>query len=280
MSRYRRAAVLAAWIVAGVFLFSSATPAALADSNGAIAKVRKKAKSPKSKEKPATQKKAASEPAPDKKANAGKSKSEEKYDDFNEDSQAYEHAAKSETKPAKVAEKAAKAAEKSVQKLAAYTAPAKTVVRFSLHGEYPEGPSEDGMFGDLQPTLGKLIERLNKAAADKEVRAVWLRVEDLELGRGKVNEVRAAIARVRKAGKPVYAELTSANTGAYLVAVGLRSCLHARLRRAHPARGPRRSDLLQGPAGQAGPEVRRLADGQIQRRRRAAESHEHERPPA
>jgi protease-4 len=74
------------------------------------------------------------------------------------------------------------------------------------------------MFGDLQPSLGKLIERLDEAKSDKEVAAVWLRIEDLDLGRGKVNEVRAAIARLRKAGKPVYAELTSADTGAYLVA--------------------------------------------------------------
>ena len=74
------------------------------------------------------------------------------------------------------------------------------------------------MFGDLQPSLGKLIDRLDEAKDDKEVKAVWLRMEDLELGRGKVNEIRAAIARVRKAGKPVYAQLTSADTGAYLIA--------------------------------------------------------------
>ena len=114
--------------------------------------------------------------------------------------------------------------------------PPTTVVRFSLNGEYPEGPSEGGLFGDLQPSLGKLIERLDEAKADKEVSAVWLRIEDLELGRGKVNEVRAAIARVRKAGKPVYAELTSADTGAYLVASACDHDLHARLRRAHRAR--------------------------------------------
>ena len=127
------------------------------------------------------------------------------------------------------------------------------------------------MFGDLQPSLGKLIERLDEAKADKEVAAVWLRIEDIELGRGKVNEVRAAIARVRKAGKPVYAELTSADTGAYLVASACDSCLHARLRHAHRARRAHGSDLLQGPSGQAGPEVRRLADGQVQGLRRTDE---------
>ncbi len=133
-----------------------------------------------------------------------------------------------------------------------------------MSGEYPEGPTEAGPFGDMQPSLGKLIERLDEAKSDKDVRAVWLRIEDLELGRGKVNEVRAAIARVRKAGKPVYAELTSADTGAYLVAS---ACDHVFM----PVSGVlivpgvrAGSDLLQGPAGQAGPEVRRLADGQVQ----------------
>ncbi len=93
-----------------------------------------------------------------------------------------------------------------------------TVVRLSLHGEYPEGATEAGLFGDMQPSLAKLTEKLEEAAADKKVAAVWLRIDDMELGRGKVNEVRAAIARVQKAGKPVYAELTSADSGTYLVA--------------------------------------------------------------
>ena len=107
------------------------------------------------------------------------------------------------------------------QNAAAATKPAQSrakVVRFSLHGEYPEGPTEPGLFGEMQTSLGKLIQRLDEAKLDKDVAAVWLRIEDVELGRGKVNEIRAAIARVRMAGKPVYAEVTSADTGAYLVA--------------------------------------------------------------
>ena len=230
MSTYRRAAVSAAWIVVVAFLFSSAIPAALAENNGAnqdggTAKVTNKAKASKADEKKcdekkATEKEAAEKPtvdkkSGDKKADAEKSKAKKKYDDFDDDEDA------SPAKPAaksagKTAEKAAKTQEQSAAKKAA-KAPT-TVVRFSLNGEYPEGPSESGMFGELQPSLGKLIERLDEAKADKEVAAVWLRIEDLELGRGKVNEVRAAIARLRKAGKPVYAEVTSADTGAYLVA--------------------------------------------------------------
>jgi protease-4 len=93
-----------------------------------------------------------------------------------------------------------------------------TVVRLTIRGDYSEGPSQPGLFGDIQPTLAKVIQRMEDAAADKAVAAVWLRIEDLELGRGKVHELRAAIARMRKAGKPVYAELSSADAAQFLVA--------------------------------------------------------------
>ena len=212
MSKYHRVAVSAAWILAVAFLFASSIPAALADGNAAPAKAAKKAEE----QKPAEKK--TDKPAADKKADAEKSKAAADQDDFDDDDdstpvkpavKSAKPAAKTEAKPAaKTAEKTAKPAAKT---------PA-TVVRFSLDGEYPEGPGEPGMFGEMQPSLGKLIQRLDEAKADKDVKAVWLRIEDVELGRGKVNEVRAAIARLRKAGKPVYAELTSADTGAYLVA--------------------------------------------------------------
>ncbi len=205
----------------------------------------KKATSKKGDEKKAADKKAGDKKAGDKKADAEKSKAEKKYEDFDddEDSAPSKPVAKSEAKPAeKAAGNSVKAKEKSAKEAdhsddskvfehkAGGTATATkdaakkaakssaTVVRFSLNGEYPEGPSDVGPFTDVQPSLGKLIGRLDEAKTDKQVQAVWLRLEDLELGRGKVNEIRAAIARVRKAGKPVYAELTSADTGAYLVA--------------------------------------------------------------
>ena len=92
------------------------------------------------------------------------------------------------------------------------------VVRFTLKKEYPEGPTHEGLFGELKTNLATLVERLDQTAGDKSVAAVWLRIEDPELGRGKINEVREAIGRVRKAGKPVYAELSSGETNEYLVA--------------------------------------------------------------
>ena len=92
------------------------------------------------------------------------------------------------------------------------------VVCLTLDGEYPEGPGSPGIFGELEPSLGDIVRRIDAAAADKDVLAVWLKIEDLAVGRAKICELRGAIARLRKANKPVYAELTSADTGQYLLA--------------------------------------------------------------
>jgi protease-4 len=77
---------------------------------------------------------------------------------------------------------------------------------------------QPGLFGERQASLATIIERMDQAAKDKDVIAVWLRIEDLALGGGKVNELRAAVGRLRKAGKPVYAELTGGDTSEYLLA--------------------------------------------------------------
>ena len=119
-------------------------------------------------------------------------------------------------KPADVKPADVKPADKPAEKK-----PAKKtaqVVRFTIKGDYPEGPSPPALFGEMQPSLATVIERMDEAAADKDVAAVWLQIEDLDIGRGKIHELRAAIARLRKAGKPVYAELTTAERGQYLLA--------------------------------------------------------------
>lgn len=141
---------------------------------------------------------------------------------------------KEEAKPAEAA-KGAEAKTEKVTDLAAIakriagieTPPAKksgkekkkaTVVQFTLRGELAEGATAAGMFGEMAPSLTTLLERLQAAADDKDVAAVVIRVEDLEIGRGKVHELRAAIARLKAAKKPVYAELASGDAKEYLVA--------------------------------------------------------------
>ena len=133
---------------------------------------------------------------------------------------------KVEAKPAeKPAEKpvAAKPIEKPAVKPVAVKAAVekpskKLVVQLTLKGEYPEGATAPGLFGELQPALAAIVQRIDAAAADKDVAAVWLKIDGLAVGRAKINELRAAIGRLRKANKPVYAELTTAEGGQYLLA--------------------------------------------------------------
>lgn len=101
------------------------------------------------------------------------------------------------------------------------------VVRFTLRGEYPEGPTPPGLFGELRSSLSKIVRRLDAAAEDDEVAAVWLRIETPVLGRGKINELRQVIGRIREADKPVYAELTVAGPGHYLLAAACDEILMA-----------------------------------------------------
>ena len=61
-------------------------------------------------------------------------------------------AKKPEATKAETAKPADKKAEPAVKKV--------SVVRFTLKGTLPEGPSSPGLFGDLQTSLSTLVERL------------------------------------------------------------------------------------------------------------------------
>ena len=82
-----------------------------------------------------------------------------------------------------------------------------TVATIAVKSSYPEGPSSMALFGSMQTSLHELVERLDSAAADEKVSGVVLRLREPQIGLGKANEVRAAIARLRKAGKKVYADV-------------------------------------------------------------------------
>lgn len=92
------------------------------------------------------------------------------------------------------------------------------VVRLLLTGSMPEQTGSAGLFAELRPPLRTTLQRLVDAGEDASVAAVWLRIEDLGIGRGTLNEIRDAIARYRKSEKPIYAELTGGDATDYLVA--------------------------------------------------------------
>ncbi len=111
--------------------------------------------------------------------------------------------AKSETK----AEAAAEAKKKKV-----------TVGSLVLKSSYPEGATGPGLFGEMENNLSDLTDRLEQARKDDKIAALVLNFRNPTLGRGKVDELRAAIKRTRSSGKKVYASLQSAMSPDYMVA--------------------------------------------------------------
>lgn len=101
--------------------------------------------------------------------------------------------------------------------------PAATVVNWAhieLKGSYAEGPQMMGLFGEITESLAEAIGRLDKAAKDDAITGIVLKIDGPNIGRGKLNEFRQAISRVRAKGKKVVAYLDSASSGDYLVAAG------------------------------------------------------------
>src|SRR5688572_32167304 len=91
----------------------------------------------------------------------------------------------------------------------------------NLHEGIPEETaSELAPFFDRQPpTLRTLVASIDRAATDTRVKALVLRVSFLpDAGWGKVQELRDAIARFRKAGKPAYAHLEFTGNKEYYLA--------------------------------------------------------------
>ena len=56
---------------------------------------------------------------------------------------------------------------------------AKQVAVLRIQGSLPEAVSPLGLFGEMQASLSDVTDRLNRAAKDKDISAVVLRISDL-----------------------------------------------------------------------------------------------------
>jgi len=92
------------------------------------------------------------------------------------------------------------------------------LAHIKIEGALPESPGQMSFFGDLGVDLRKTIARFDKAAADKKISGIVLDIRAASLARGKLNELRGAIARVRAGGKKVHAFMESATGPQYLLA--------------------------------------------------------------
>ena len=111
--------------------------------------------------------------------------------------------------------------ESTAQAAAAEKPPAK--VRFNwaeitLSGSLPEAAQAPGLLGDVSDSLPSVLNRLKQAGTDKTIRGVILKLDSLDIGWARLNELQTAIAAVRAAGKPVWARMNDGGNKEYLLA--------------------------------------------------------------
>ncbi len=92
------------------------------------------------------------------------------------------------------------------------------LVSFPVRGSFPETDTQSSPFGAMDSTLTRLMQRIAKATEDKNISGIILKIRNPSIGRGKVDELRGAIARARAAGMKIYADLEMAAATDYLIA--------------------------------------------------------------
>lgn len=87
--------------------------------------------------------------------------------------------------------------------------PADSVLLVDLRGDYAERPADpwEQLLDQRPGTFLELLTGLRDASLDERIRAVVLRIRPLDLGWARAEDIRDAIASLRKAGKPVHAYL-------------------------------------------------------------------------
>lgn len=97
---------------------------------------------------------------------------------------------------------------------------APVIAHIKIKDDPAEGAAEStSLFSSSVPdTLRNLQERIDKAAKDPAVVALFLEVEDISVGWGKLDELESALQKFRKSGKKIFAWTTSEDSKSYLVA--------------------------------------------------------------
>jgi protease-4 len=125
------------------------------------------------------------------------------------------------TKKAAPAAKPASSTEKKADSKPVSPVKPKVVV-FRLTSDIKESPAEESFSLNTTPatTLESLLTRIKKAAGDSDVKAVVLMHEGGTVGAAQAEELRAAMAMLRAAGKPVYANADGLSMREYLLLAG------------------------------------------------------------
>ncbi|MEC7500257.1 MAG: signal peptide peptidase SppA [Planctomycetota bacterium] len=89
---------------------------------------------------------------------------------------------------------------------------------FTLDGALIDGVPSPLPLGGRETTLYGLVQQIDKAAKDQRLHGAIFKIRSPSIGRAKIAEIRAAIARLRKSGKKVFADLEMASTSDYMIA--------------------------------------------------------------
>src|SRR5512139_1588610 len=89
-------------------------------------------------------------------------------------------------------------------------------------GEVPEEPAGGlgALFESRPPSLRSLVDAVDRAGRDPAVRGLVLRVGSIDAGWARVGDLRDALVRFRRTGKPSWAHLEYAGNTEYYLATG------------------------------------------------------------
>ena len=97
-----------------------------------------------------------------------------------------------------------------------------STLMLELDGEIPEKAPMEFPIPFLEqrtpPTVTDVWATLRKAAADNRIKAIVFEPRDLQIGWGKLEEIRADLENFRKSGKPIYAYLKTPGAREYYLA--------------------------------------------------------------
>ena len=96
------------------------------------------------------------------------------------------------------------------------------VLKMTLRGEIPEFVRTSGfdeLFGQKATTIHQHVMNLKKAAADKRVKGAVIVLEPLQIGWAKVEELRDAVAELKKSGKFVIVYSDNMSEKEYAIAI-------------------------------------------------------------
>jgi protease-4 len=91
-----------------------------------------------------------------------------------------------------------------------------------LSGDMPEEPSSglSGLLEGRAPSIRALVEAVDRARRDPAVKGLFLRVGSVDTGWARVQELRDALVRFRRSGKPSWAHLEFGGNREYFLATG------------------------------------------------------------